>query len=67
MEEEAKNILQRANDANISISSLCKKAGVSRGWFEKLKKRTPSTINAYLAIEKVLIELETNKINEVCT
>lgn len=58
MNDIAKKIVQRANALNVSVSSLCRDAGISRAWFEKMKKRTPVTLDAYLKITNRLDELE---------
>ena len=54
----AHNIVRRANAQNVSISKLCRLAGVSRRWFEYFKKRTPRAVEAYVKIEQVLTALE---------
>ena len=41
----ANSIRQRANAANVSISQLCREAGVSRQWYEDLKRRTPQPLS----------------------
>lgn len=62
MEQEkidlANDIRRRANAANISISQLCREAGVSRRWYEDLKRRTPQPIDIYLKIDRKLKEYE---------
>lgn len=60
----AKNIVQRANALNISISELCRSANVSRRWFEYFKQRTPKAVEAYMKIDQRLKELETVRENE---
>lgn len=57
-EDLATNIRRRANAANISISQLCREAGVSRRWFEDLKRRTPQPVDLYLKIDYKLKEYE---------
>lgn len=57
-DQPAQNILRRANALNISITKLCNDAGVSRRWFEYFKKRTPKAVEAYIKIERVLIDME---------
>ncbi len=54
----ARQIQQRCNALDISVTRLCRDAGVSRNWFERLKKRTPAPIESYLRLEKLLEELE---------
>lgn len=63
MENLANEIQKRANDLDVSISELCKRSGVSRGWFEKLKHRTPVSIEIYLKIEQQLVLMEQNKLD----
>jgi hypothetical protein len=58
MENLAAKIQQRANAVNVSISMLCEKAGVSRKWFEKLKRRIPKSIEMYNRIDEQLRLLE---------
>lgn len=57
-EDIANDIRRRANAANISISQLCREAGVSRRWYEDLKRRTPHPIDLYLKIDRKLKEYE---------
>lgn len=57
-EDLANSIRQRANAANISISQLCREAGVSRRWYEDLKRRTPQPVDLYLRIDEKLKEYE---------
>lgn len=59
MENLAGEIVRRANRQNISINKLCRAAGVSRRWFEYLKRRTPKAVEAYLKINQCLTDLET--------
>lgn len=54
----ATDIRRRANAANISISQLCREAGVSRRWFEDLKRRTPQPLNLYMRVDRKLKEYE---------
>ena len=54
----ANDIRQRANAANVSISQLCREAGVSRQWYEDLKRRTPQPVDLYLKISEKLKEYE---------
>lgn len=54
----ANAIRRRANAANISISRLCREAGVSRRWYEDLKRRTPHPVDLYLKIDRKLQEYE---------
>ncbi len=61
MENPASNIVRRANALDISISRLCREAGVSRRWFEFFKQRTPKAVEAYLKIEERLDSLEKQK------
>ncbi len=51
-------IRQRANAANVSISQLCREAGVSRQWYEDLKRRIPQSVDLYLKIDDKLKEYE---------
>ncbi|MDL2289943.1 hypothetical protein LJB95_00880 [Paludibacteraceae bacterium OttesenSCG-928-F17] len=51
-------IQKRANEQQISISELCRIAGVSRTWFERFKKHTPKSVEAYLQIDNSLKTLE---------
>ena len=57
-EDLANDIRRRANAANISISQLCREAGVSRRWYEDLKRRTPQPVDLYLKIDRKLKEYE---------
>lgn len=59
--ELAQQITRRANALGISIASLCRKAGVSRRWFEFLKQRTPKAVEAYIKIDQQLTALEQEK------
>lgn len=59
--ELAQQITRRANALGISIASLCRKAGVSRRWFEFLKQRTPKAVEAYIKINQQLTALEQEK------
>lgn len=54
----ANDIRRRANAVNISISQLCREAGVSRRWYEDLKRRTPQPVDLYLKIDRKLQEYE---------
>lgn len=54
----ANDIRRRANAANVSISKLCREAGVSRQWYEDLKHRTPQPVDLYLKIDEKLKEYE---------
>lgn len=54
----ANRIRRRANKVNISITQLCREAGVSRRWFEFLKARTPQSVELYLKIDEKLKEYE---------
>lgn len=54
----ANNIRQRANAVNVSISQLCREAGVSRQWYEDLKRRTPQPVDLYIKIDEKLKEYE---------
>lgn len=58
----ASTIQRRANKANISITRLCREAGVSRRWFEDLKRRPPQSVELYLKIDEKLKEYETQGI-----
>lgn len=60
----ATDIVRRANKVGISISKLCKEAGVSRRWFEYLKKRTPRAVEAYINMDDVLSRLEKEQEDE---
>ena len=57
----ANDIRRRANAANVSISKLCREAGVSRQWYEDLKRRTPQPVDLYLKIDEKLKEYERGK------
>lgn len=59
--ELAQQITRRANALGVSIASLCRKAGVSRRWFEFLKQRTPKAVEAYIKINQQLTALEQEK------
>jgi hypothetical protein len=61
MENLASEIQRRANKQSISIAELCRRAGISRRWFECFKKRTPKSVDAYLKIEEQLKILEQKK------
>jgi hypothetical protein len=61
MEDLATKIQQRANDLNISVSTVCDMAGVSRDWFEKFKKRVPKSMQTYNKIDEKLRILENEK------
>ena len=65
MNEVAKNILQRTNALGISINRACREAGVSRSWFEDIKKRIPKSIDAYIKIERMLLEMENSKKSKI--
>lgn len=54
----ALDIQRRATSLNVSITKLCRDAGVSRRWFEYFKKRTPKAVEAYVKIDNCLAELE---------
>lgn len=54
----ANSIRQRANAANVSISQLCRETGVSRQWYEDLKRRIPQPVDLYLKIDEKLKEYE---------
>lgn len=56
----ATHIRRRANAANISITQLCREAGVPRRWFEDLKRRTPVSVDNYLKLDVRLKEHEQN-------
>lgn len=58
MENLASEIQRRANKQKISMSELCRMAGISRRWFECFKKRTPKSVDAYLKIDGQLKILE---------
>ena len=58
MENVAQLITNRAMQNNISISALCREAGVSRGWFEKLKTNVPKSLEAFLNIMDILDKAE---------
>lgn len=60
-EDLANDIRRRANAANISISQLCREAGVSRRWYEDLKRRTPQPVDLYLKIDETLKAHENGK------
>jgi predicted transcriptional regulator len=54
----ARHIQQRCNALGISVTRLCREAGVSRAWFERLKGRIPTPLKYYLRISRRLDELE---------
>lgn len=54
----ANDIRRRANAANVSISQLCREAGVSRQWYEDLKRRTPLSVDLYIKIDEKLKKYE---------
>ena len=54
----AQTIVRGGNAAGVSISRLCREAGVSRRWFEDLKRRVPQPIELYLKIDDKLKEYE---------
>ena len=54
----AQTIVRRANAAGVSISRLCREAGVSRRWFEDLKRRVRQALELYLKIDDKLKEYE---------
>lgn len=58
IDDLANRIQRRANAANISITQLCREAGVSRRWFEDLKRRSPQSVDLYLKIDDKLKEYE---------
>jgi RNA binding exosome subunit len=58
MEHLASEIQRRANKQNISMSELCRLAGISRRWFECFKKRIPKSVDVYLKMDKQLKILE---------
>lgn len=57
-EDLANSIQKRANAANISITQLCRQAGVSRRWFEDCKKRVPRSVDIYMKIDRALQSYE---------
>ena len=63
MNKVATNLVKRANSQGVSISQICREAGVSRAWFEKFKHRLPNSIDCYLKINSVLINYEDAVIN----
>ena len=62
MNDLAITIQRRTNALKISISYLLKEANVNRDWYEKMKKRTPKSVIAYLKIIEKLTELERDKL-----
>ena len=54
----ANDIRRRANAANVSISKLCREAGVARQWYEDLKRRTPQPVDLYLKIDEIQKEYD---------
>lgn len=58
MNETAKDIITRARAAKVSISELCREAGVARQWFEHLKLREPRSVVLYRRFEECLREKE---------
>ena len=57
-EQLASSIVRRANALDISIAKLCRLAGVSRRWFERFKKRVPTSVEVYMKLTKTLSALE---------
>ncbi len=55
-------LLRRAYKQKISIAQLCRLAGVSRSWFERLKKHPPKGLEAYMKMDKLLMQMEKNKL-----
>ena len=54
----AQIIQTKANQNNVSIASLCRTAGMSRSWFEKLKQRGNRSLEAFLIIMNHLDKIE---------
>lgn len=54
MNDIATDIVKRANSKGVSIAYLCREAGVTRYWFENLKKRVPYSVETYLKINRIL-------------
>jgi len=61
MNDVAKLIISRAAINKISINTLCREAGVSRSWFEKLKIKIPKSLDAFIKIMEFLDNIEENK------
>lgn len=59
----ATDIQRRANSVGISIAELCRRAGVTRRWFEYFKKRTPKAVDAYVRVNNELKALEQRETN----
>ena len=57
-DQVTRKIQQRCNALGISVTRLCRDAGVSRGWLERLKGRIPASLKHYLRISRRLDELE---------
>ena len=60
MNNIALDFVRRANSKGISINRLCREAGISRAWFEKLKNRVPCSVDLYLKINNTLNNYESN-------
>ena len=54
MNDVAFDIYNRAAKKGISVSHLCREAGVTRTWFEHFKRRVPESVEAYLKIDRIL-------------
>ena len=61
MEENAADVLRRANKLQMSISQLCRQSGVSRSWFERMKFRVPKAVVNYIKVNNVLQRKEMEK------
>ncbi len=57
----ADDLILRAYKLNISVSTLCRYAGVSRTTFERMRKTTPRSIENYLKLNEVINKLEIEK------
>jgi len=60
MNRVTNSISNRAYQNNISIATVCREAGMSRDWFEKLKKNVPRSLEAYIKINEFFDKIEKN-------
>ena len=54
MNDLALDIYKRARLKGVSISHVCREAGVSRRWIEHFKQRVPKSVEAYIKIDSFL-------------
>jgi len=52
------HIIQMANESDINLSELCRRAKVSRAWLERLKKTEPIALKNYKALERELFNAQ---------